>query len=220
MDILNTLGLAESLYQQALEVFFNARWGNKKLFSHDLSHHRRVWTFAKELLACTENRNNPYSIDFYCKILIACYLHDLGMTVTTGAEHGRESRDLAVVFLSYRGLDPAGFTDMLDAIEKHDDKEYSSEAGERNSILVILSAADDMDAFGYTGIYRYLEIYTERCIPPEKLGQRIRKNASNRFRNLEANFGKCPGLIEKHRQRYLILDEYFREFEKEAGFSQ
>ena len=31
----------------------------------------------------------------------------------------------------------------------------------------ILSVADDLDAFGFTGIYRYLEIYLTRGINPE-----------------------------------------------------
>lgn len=220
MDILNTLGLAESMHQQALEVFFSSRWNKRKLFSHDLSHHRRVWGFARELITCTENNSTPYTLDFCCKTLMACYLHDLGMTVTTGVDHGKESRHLAAMFLSGCGLDLADWTDMLDAVEKHDDKEYSSDGGERNGILRILSAADDLDAFGHTGIYRYLEIYTERGIPPERIGPEIRKNALNRFRNLESGFAMCPGLVEKHRKRYLILDRFFSEYEKEAGFSQ
>ena len=59
MDILNTPGLAENIYQQALEVFFARKWGNRMLFSHDISHHRRVWKFARELMICTENESNP-----------------------------------------------------------------------------------------------------------------------------------------------------------------
>lgn len=220
MDILNTLGLAESMYQQALEVFFTGIWGERKLYSHDLSHHRRVWGFARELLICTEDKDNPHSPGFCCKTLIACYLHDLGMTVTTGVEHGRESRNLAAAFLSDRGLNQTDWTDMLDAIEKHDNKEYTRGTAARNHVLVILSAADDLDAFGHTGIYRYLEIYSERGISPEKMGPEIRINASGRFRNLESEFAKYPGLIEKHRPRYLVLVNFFREFEKEAGFSQ
>jgi hypothetical protein len=31
-------------------------------------------------------------------------------------------------------------------------------------MLTILSVADDLDAFGYIGIYRYIEIYLERGI--------------------------------------------------------
>jgi hypothetical protein len=220
MDILNTPGLAENMYQQALEVFFARKWGNRMLFSHDISHHRRVWSFARELLISTENKSNPHSLDFYGKILIACYLHDLGMTVTTGADHGFHSRNLAAEFLSGLNHDLSGWTDMLDAIEKHDNKEYSSGLEEKNNILVILSVADDMDAFGHMGIYRYLEIYIERGVPPEKIADEIRKNAANRFRNMESWFGKHTVLIEKHRKRYLILDNFFREFGSEAGFSQ
>lgn len=220
MDILNTPGLAENIYQQALEVFFARKWGNRMLFSHDISHHRRVWNFARELLISAENNSNPHSPGFYSKILIACYLHDLGMTVTTGVDHGVHSRNLAMEFLAGLNQDVSDWTDMLDAIEKHDNKEYSPEIEKKNNILVILSAADDMDAFGHTGIYRYLEIYIERGVPPEKIADEIRMNAANRFRNLESAFGKYPALIEKHRKRYLILDDFFREFGREAGFSQ
>lgn len=219
MDILNTPGLAENMYQQALEVFFARKWGNRILFSHDIGHHRRVWNFARELLICTENKSNPHSLDLCCKTLIACYLHDLGMTVTTGVDHGSHSRNLAVEFLTGLNQDITGWTDMLDAIEKHDDKEYSTDLAEKNNILSILAAADDMDAFGHTGIYRYLEIYIERGITPERIAGEIRKNAADRFRNLESWFGKYPVLIEKHRLRYLILDDFFREFGREAGFS-
>jgi HD superfamily phosphodiesterase len=220
MDILNTPGVAENIYQQALEVFFARKWGNRMLSSHDINHHRRVWNFARELMICTENERNNHSLDFYGKILIACYLHDLGMTVTTGVDHGFHSRNLAVEFLSGLNHDLSGWTDMLDAIEKHDNKEYSSGPEEKNKILVILSAADDMDAFGHTGIYRYLEIYIERGVPVEKIADEIRQNAANRFRNLESQFGKYTDLIEKHRKRYLILDDFFREFGSEAGFSK
>ena len=50
------------MYQQALEVFFVRKWGNRMLYSHDISHHRRVWKFAMELLISTENKSNPYSL--------------------------------------------------------------------------------------------------------------------------------------------------------------
>jgi HD superfamily phosphodiesterase len=170
-------------------------------------------------MICTENESNPHSLDFYGKTMIACYLHDLGMTITTGVDHGVHSRNLAAEFLSELSMDLPGFTDMLDAIEKHDNKEYSSGPEEKNKILVILSAADDMDAYGHIGIYRYLEIYIERGVPPEKIADEIRKNAANRFRNLESQFGNYSALIEKHRKRYLILDDFFREFGSEAGFS-
>ena len=42
--------------------------------------------------------------------------------------------------------------------------------GINNDLLTILSVSDDLDAFGYIGIYRYTEIYLTRGIDPEKIG--------------------------------------------------
>ena len=41
---------------------------------------------------------------------------------------------------------------------------------QRMNLLTILSVADDLDAFGFIGIYRYSEIYLTRGIDPEKIG--------------------------------------------------
>ena len=38
---------------------------------------------------------------------------------------------------------------------------------DRNDLLTVLSVADDLDAFGFTGIYRYSEIYLTRGINPD-----------------------------------------------------
>ena len=60
-----------------------------------------------------------------------------------------------------------------------------------NDLLNILSVADDLDAFGYTGIYRYSEIYLTRGISPKEIGNLIRENASRRYHNFEKIFGFC-----------------------------
>ncbi len=87
-----------------------------------------------------------------------------------------------------------------------------------NEILqLFLSVADDLDAFGYIGIYRYLEIYIARNVRPEVIGYEIRKNALVRFQNFELKYGNFPELIEKHRKRFLILDHFFFSYNKEAG---
>ena len=50
----------------------------------------------------------------------------------------------------------------------HDDKEGPArtlaQAGEQTGILTVLSIADDLDAMGVIGIYRYIEIYLKRNI--------------------------------------------------------
>ncbi|HBZ20410.1 MAG TPA: hypothetical protein DEO60_04715 [Bacteroidales bacterium] len=86
-----------------------------------------------------------------------------------------------------------------------------------NEVLKILSVADDLDAFGYIGIYRYLEIYIARNIRPEVIGEEIRKNALRRFQNFEIKYRNFPELIEKHRERFLILDDFFVRYNKEAS---
>ena len=45
----------------------------------------------------------------------------------------------------------------------------------------MLSVADDLDAFGFTGIYRYSEIYLMRGINPNQLGHLIIENAAKQI---------------------------------------
>jgi hypothetical protein len=103
------------------------------------------------------------------------------------------------------------YQDILEAIDNHDNKEYS-DSPVNNKLLILLSAADDLDAFGYTGIYRYIEIYLARGIQPGKLGQMARENAEKRFNNFSLNFAHYPELVRKHKARYMLLDEFFKGF--------
>jgi len=216
MNLTLSIESAEKKYRRVLEEFFTEQWGKNTLYSHNIEHHRRVWHYAKDLLNELGQEVKISETLFPRKLLIACYLHDLGMSVDPEARHGIHSRELCRLFLLNNNLDESDFGDVLDAVEHHDDKEYNTQVYSNNEILKILSAADDLDAFGYTGIYRYLEIYIARGIRPEIIGQEIRKNALNRFQNFERNFGKHPELIEKHRKRFLVLDDFFAGYVKET----
>jgi len=211
---------AEKEYLQTLEDFFTEKWGNTRLFSHDVDHHRRVWRYAKELLEEINSHGETFDPEFPGKLLIACYMHDLGMSVDPEIRHGIHSRELCRLFLKKNNLDESDYRDLLDAVENHDNKEYSPNESAKNEILRILSAADDLDAFGYIGIFRYIEIYLARGIRPEVIGFEIKRNALGRFRNLELNFGAYPELISKHRKNYLILDKYFTRYNKELESGQ
>jgi HD superfamily phosphodiesterase len=217
MNLIHSIESAEIKYRHLLEEFFIEKWGKNTLYSHNIEHHRRVWHYAKELLNfISPEVKNPEPL-FPQKLLFACYLHDLGMSVDPDVRHGIHSRELCRLFLLKNDLDESVFGDVLDAVEHHDDKEYKTQVYSSNEILKILSVADDLDAFGYIGIYRYLEIYIARGIRPEIIGQEIRKNAFKRFQNFERNFGKLPELIEKHRKRFLILDDFFSGYVKETN---
>jgi HD superfamily phosphodiesterase len=218
MKILNEIQSAEDIYLNLLEAFFTERWGKTTLCSHGIEHHRRVWQYVKELLNyISPDLKNAESL-FPEKLIIACYLHDLGMSVDPEVRHGIHSRELCRLFLLDNNLGESDFGDVLDAVEHHDDKEYKTHGVDNNEILKILSVADDLDAFGYTGIYRYLEIYIARNLRPEVIGDEIRKNALGRFQNFELKYSNFPELIEKHRKRFLILDDFFVSYNKEAGY--
>lgn len=208
-NLKDRINSSEELYRAPLENFFVSIYPKNKLTSHGLEHHRRVWEYAKELLNYIENENS-FDLIFINKLLIACYLHDIGMSVDTGIKHGKHSRDLCSEFLKEQNLDEYDYQDLLSAIENHDDKEYSG-SEDKDLLLTILSVADDLDAFGKEGISRYLEIYRERGVEPYLIALSVRDNARKRFGNFQRCFGIYPGLVSKHRDRYLILDNYFKE---------
>jgi len=107
------------------------------------------------------------------------------------------------------------YDDLLDTIGNHDKKDYTSES-ERNDLLTVLSIADDLDAFGFTGIYRYSDIYLTRGISPYKLGHLILENAKNRFDNLEKTFDPRNAFVQKQKKRYEILGNFFLHYNKQA----
>jgi HD superfamily phosphodiesterase len=198
---------SEKALIKLLETFFKKYYNENKLPSHGLEHHRRVWQYAKELLHYIEK---DYSIDgtFINKLLIACYLHDTGMSVDTGERHGRYSMDICKKFLVEQNMDEHHYQDLLSAIENHDDKEYPG-SGNEDLLLTILSAADDLDAFGEMGITRYIEIYRVRGMEDNNLAKAVLENAGKRFANFERLFSHYPELIKKHRIRYKMLHDFF-----------
>jgi HD superfamily phosphodiesterase len=208
MNLAELIHSSEKKFIKLLEAFFENNYDDRRQISHGIDHHRRVWNYAKELLQFTiseEKKAGPLFID---KLLIACFLHDIGMAIDPGERHGRHSRKLCEQFLSENDLDKSDYKDVLEAIENHDNKEYAdSPANDR--LLLLLSVSDDLDAFGYIGIYRYLEIYLARGIQPENIGYLVRENAKKRFMNFEINFNDYPALVEKHRERCLILENFF-----------
>jgi hypothetical protein len=212
MDTEDIIFNLEKRYITQLESFFLREWGETRLWSHDLSHHRRVWNYAKELLNYPKLQiKDPL---FSEKLLIGCYLHDLGMAKESGESHGQRSMELCEKFLMENNLNRTNFTDLLEAVEKHDEKEYSK-SSRNNRLLQLLSVADDLDAFGYTGIYRYLEIYLVRGTNQLELGQKILDNAWSRFENFEKIFGAESHHVNNHRKRFHILTEFFNGYVKQ-----
>lgn len=215
MNLTAIIESAEFALRQILEDLFISIYSEKQLQSHGLEHHRRVWKYAKEILYLNASEDVTSPLCDPSKLMIASYMHDIGMAIDPGQWHGRISRELCNQLLIKLDFDPADYTEVLEAIENHDNKSYTTTA-DQGSLLSILSMADDLDAFGFTGIYRYSEIYTARKSDPLKIGSLIRENASARFGNLEANNPGKAGYLQKHRKRFEILDNFFRNYQVQA----
>ncbi|MCJ7448769.1 MAG: HD domain-containing protein [Bacteroidales bacterium] len=215
MNHLSPVDSAEQEFRDILEKFFIDKFDESSPSSHNIEHHRRVWKYAKELLPHYRKINPRTGCDLPQKLIIACFLHDIGMSVDPGVKHGHHSRNLCKQFLKENHLKETDFIDVLSAIEYHDEKEYNYSHGE-NNILKILSIADDLDAFGFTGIFRYTEIYLMRKASIFQIGRMIRDNARGRFENFRNNFGNSVELVHKHEERYRILDDFFTEYNLNA----
>ena len=215
MNLTALIESAELRYKQVLEDFFVSVYDEKNLLSHGLDHHRRVWLYAKSLLSIPIRKYNSIASCSPSKLIIACYLHDIGMSVDPGPRHGRQSRELCLRFLDRNNLSESDYQDVLETIENHDRKEYISEKG-RDDLLTILSAADDLDAFGFTGIYRYCEIYLTRGLSPLQIGHLILENAKWRYDNLGKVFGSHNLFVRQQRKRYEILRDFFIHYNEMA----
>lgn len=211
MDLNRQIESAEKKYKQILEGFFVSTYKENYLPSHGISHHRRVWNNAKELTGALVSQNLLTDPRFPDSLIIACYLHDIGMAVEHGPDHGKHSAEITKAFLKNNNLRESDFPALHEAVLLHDKKDYSSPAA--INLHSVLSMADDLDAFGYTGIYRYIEIYSLRGVTFRDTGKNIRQNAANRFRHFEILMNFDQLIVRKHRRRYEILDTFCLNFE-------
>jgi len=205
------------LYSNAAQLFQNST-----LPSHDHSHHMRVWNLGKTILRELSTFNPDCSYPLVEGVLIATFFHDLGMVYSSREDHGKLGSDLCHTWFSKWNKNlPERFQEILRAIELHDQKNlqiYASFSRENPpEILGILSVADDLEALGTIGIYRYAEIYLQRGIPLEELGERILVNAATRFKNLSAGCKLCPSIIEKYRREYEELCLFFEQYRRQIA---
>ena len=204
---------AEEIWLLPLLNHCNNLFSGVFLPSHDHLHHYRVWCNARELMLMMENAGCSVSPELPGKLILAAFFHDTGLINTHNEKHGMESRKLCQEFFRKANHPvPVGYHEILDAIEHHDDKSYheNSITGEPGpQVLKLLSASDDLDAFGYTGIYRYAEIYLLRKVRPEDLPDRILENLNNRFQNLKNIFAPLNQFIDRQEIRYWITCEFY-----------
>jgi len=201
------------------ELYSNAEnlFRNSSLPSHDHTHHLRVWNLCKTLLYEVGSFNAAIDQALVEGLLIATFFHDLGMVYSTRVDHGHLGVELCLKwFRSSAREEPENFDEILRAIELHDRKgEQIHGSFQRETtpeILTFLSVADDMEAMGIIGIYRYAEIYLRRDISLEELGERILENASARFAYLSRACLLCDRVRESIGQKYDVLRIFYEKY--------
>lgn len=191
------------------QEIFKGTW----LPSHDHEHHRRVWAIARKLLVFLYNKGYTYDKKFVQKLLFAVLFHDTGMIHTLEKQHGIESRRLCSLFLNEQKVYFAkeDENELLDAIEKHDNKEYQSSMGKNTFTLYhLLTIADDLDAFGAIGVFRYFEIYYHRGLSLDVIPREAKANLLNRFDHFAGIFRDHPALIDEFKPAYLFTLNFFK----------
>jgi len=209
------------MIKRAEQTWLNPLYSNAEslfsgvfLHSHNHSHHLRVWKLCKSLLLEISRTNSCMDQSLVEGLLIAAFFHDLGMVYSTREDHGKLGGNLCKKWFRENEIaHPHRFEEILEAIEQHDIKEKGSYSrinrSDRPRILSLLSMADDLEAFGTIGIYRYAEIYLMRNISLAQLGDRILANAESRFQNLQDNCSLFPSIIENHLADYTLLKDFY-----------
>lgn len=206
---------AENKWLKPLYTNCKSLFTDKKVQSHDHTHHLRVWEYCKEILQAIQHTSNiNYNLVESC--LMASLFHDVGLTKDISQNHGYESRLMCIRYFEDQQLvKPDHFEEILNAIEKHDDKEYKLKSTALNSITSILCCADDLDAFGNIGVIRYTEIYLLREVALNELPELVIKNIDQRFLNFEKTYKDFPELYTKHKERYWLTRNFFEALKKE-----
>lgn len=200
-------------------------YNNIHLPSHDVAHHLRVWNFCKQILAeliINETSLKRVSVE---DALIASLFHDTGLTIDKGESHGYQSKLICINFFEGLWLKSSINLDaILHAIENHDDKSLrgGSSISDNTSfqLVTIVSTADDLDAFGLIGVFRYIEIYTLRGIQLKELPSKVLQNLKNRFENFKNQFSRYPEFIKFHKERFIKTQGFFTSLDFQVNNNQ
>lgn len=197
------------LFNQCKEQFARIH-----LPSHDEIHHMRVWNYAKMLLPHVQKQHIPFSETDIERLIIAVFFHDQGMSESLSKEHGQISRRICKTFFQTSTLAaPTGFDSVLQAIENHDQKDYRGVNNTNTSFDVqkILNIADDLDALGITGAYRYLEIYLLRHMAVNAIPEAVLNNMEGRFKHFSETFASNHALLKVQGHRYAHARNFFKD---------
>ena len=217
MNVLQDIFQSEQKWKTQLISHIRNIFKNTWLPSHDEWHSIRVWEFAKTLLIELEKNHISYPFEEIEELIIASFFHDSGMSLSLDQEHGKYSRQICNAFLANKtGIASNRKHKILDAIELHDDKSYRKETFlNQKGILPLLCMADDMDAFGRIGIYRFWEINVLRNIPIKKMPSKIIKSLESRMNYFSSIFPFRNNYYDLQYDRNKTTQDFFKILEQE-----
>lgn len=212
---------AEILWKSLLVKYLQHLYRKTHLPSHDLYHHLRVWEYSKQLLL---EMDTACGINFHFtaeQVLVACLFHDTGLIYDRGERHGYQSRLICEQFFNENsGLTMDGLDMVFHAIEHHDDKSVKSREGgnpQEIDLVTLVSTADDLDAVGLVGVFRYIEIYSLRGVSELDLPIRVIDNLRNRHANFSRNFSFINDFSKQHHKRYSDALTFFEKLQQEQN---
>ncbi len=217
MEVAQNILQAEHKWKECLVSYIRYIYQNTWLPSHDEWHSIRVWEFAKALLIDLEKNRISFPYEEIEELIIASFFHDSGMSVTLEPEHGKYSRQICDEFLVKKNkIAPSRKYKILDAIELHDDKSYQKTAFlNQKGILALLCLADDMDAYGRIGIYRFWEINTLRNIPIDNMSLKVINSLDSRMKYFSSIYPFRNNFYNLQYERNKITLDFYKLLEKE-----
>lgn len=208
------LSAAEKIWLHPLYTYCKTLFKKKKLVSHDHTHHLRVWQYARQLLQEISNTGQPITPETAEHTINACFFHDAGMSETLEPRHGKVSRAICEQYFQKNPADINNIENVLNAIEKHDDKSYTTTKAGGSSLpadpLSVLQVADDLDALGAIGVFRYAEIYLLRNIATKEISDLVIENSKNRFGNITKKYPSLTGFLASNQQRLDYLVRFYQ----------
>jgi hypothetical protein len=156
------------------------------------------------------------------QLLVASLFHDTGLTIDNSEKHGFMSLEICKEFFNQNpNLQIDNLAMVNFAIEHHDDKSIRVNGFKNVSpalqLTRLLSTADDLDAFGIIGVYRFIEIYSIRGNALEAIPQMVLPNMANRFENFRKLINDNSDFTQYHTKRYHDAVCFFKNLDYELN---
>jgi hypothetical protein len=209
-NIDNLLIDVETKWLKELYNYNAGLFQNKFIPSHNSVHHWRTWQNTKLILKALSENAIHLNYNFIEALFFAVFFHDTGLSQTNDEKHGYASKLICENYIKSKNIHISFLDETLEAIELHEKKDKLTENSEPGSIKTILTASDDMDAFGFAGIYRYAEIYLMRGVLASDLAQLVLHNLNNRYKNFTLNYINFPRLVNNINLRYQITNNFYQ----------